>query len=55
MGKKGKYHHSIEVDDDENIWTSNIIENKNFKDDSIGKISPEGKILFKKSVFEILK
>ena len=53
--KKGKYHHSIEVDDDENIWTSNIIENKNFKDDSIEKISPEGKILFKKSVFEILK
>ena len=54
-------HHSNEFDSDGNIWTPATLSNsklknnnKKFFDDSINKISKDGKTLFSKSVLEIL-
>ena len=54
-------HHSNEFDNSGNIWTPVTLSNSKFKDirkkfidDSINKISPDGKTLFSKSVIEIL-
>ena len=62
------FHHSIETDIDRNIWVpSNIypqsisiekvgrdtLENGSFYDDAIVKLSPDGEILFEKSVSQI--
>jgi hypothetical protein len=57
-----KFHHSHEFDAQGNIWGGSFIEHsktlpgflKNFEDDAIAKVSPDGKLLFKKSVAEIL-
>ena len=63
-----KFHHSIEKDAEGNIWVPshiypqslptekvgrNIIEEKGFYDDAIVKVSPEGEVLFEKSVSQI--
>lgn len=60
------FHHSVEKDFDGNYWTGarnfpykidkKLVGKKygNFVDDAIVKVSPEGKIFFKKSVTEIL-
>ena len=56
------FHHSIEYDADGNIWSPSIIKPSKFlpdilpdyRDDAITKISPDGKVLFQKSVAEIL-
>ena len=61
-----KYHHSVETDADGNIWAPSHLypyalpANKvgedlstNFLDDAIVKISPDGQILYEKSVSEI--
>jgi len=58
----GIYHHSIEVDAESNIWAPSVIKPSGFlphilndyKDDAITEISPGGKILFQKSVAQIL-
>ena len=54
-------HHSNEFDFDGNIWTPATISNSKFKslkkrfiDDSINKVSKDGKTLFSKSIIEIL-
>jgi len=59
---QGIFHHSLEFDADGNIWSTTVAENSkfmseyfdNYRDDAISKISPDGKILFKKSVSKIL-
>jgi len=59
----GTFHHAIEKDSDGNIWTGFRIEPSSYdeeiyvdyKDDAIVQISPDGKILFKKSVSKILE
>jgi len=59
---KGNFNHSLEFDNSGNIWTPNFISPSNFsnkslthlKDDAITEVSPQGKVLFKKSVAEIL-
>ena len=60
------FHHSNEVDSDGNFWVPSrmhpmalekrLVGSKvgNYYDDAITKLSPEGKILFQKSVSEIL-
>ena len=63
-----KFHHSIEKDAEGNIWVPshiypqslptekvgrNIVEEKGFYDDAIVKVSPEGEVLFEKSVSQI--
>lgn len=61
------FHHSLMKDHENNIWVGGIIpediktnylpkdfKHKNFKDDAIVKINSDGKILYKKSVTEIL-
>ena len=57
------YHHSIEKDHQDNIWVPsllnpNLIKEKNFNDykgdDGISQISSNGKIIFEKSVIQIL-
>lgn len=56
------FHHSIECDADGNIWTPSVIKPSRFlskvltnlKDDAITEVSPQGKVLFQKSVAEIL-
>ncbi|HEY5326776.1 MAG TPA: arylsulfotransferase family protein [Mucilaginibacter sp.] len=58
----GVFHHSLEYDADGNIWSPSIIEPSKFlphflsgySDGAIAKISPNGKLLFKKSVAQIL-
>jgi len=58
----GTFGHSLEYDADGNIWAQSVIEHSNFfqdilkdfKDDAVAKISPNGKLLFQKSVAEIL-
>ncbi|MBK7844860.1 MAG: hypothetical protein IPJ71_14435 [Bdellovibrionales bacterium] len=57
----GIFHHSLEFDWDGNIWTPGHIfpssipgTGSNFKDNSISKISREGRIIFEKSVAQIL-
>jgi hypothetical protein len=62
------FHHSIETDSDGNIWSPSYLypqtlpartvgreipANQGFLDDAIVKLSPEGKILFEKSVSQI--
>ena len=64
-----QFHHSIETDLDGNIWVPsrfypqrlpiekvgrNIIEKGGFQDDAIAKLSPDGEILFEKSVSQII-
>ena len=55
------FHHSVELDPDGNIWTPSILKTSasgkfgfDFHDDAITKISPNGNILFVKSVSNIL-
>ena len=57
------YHHSIEKDHEGNYWVPsilvpNLIKDKNYKkmkgDDGITKLSPEGEVIFEKSVVQIL-
>jgi hypothetical protein len=55
------FHHSTEIDADGNYWSPSVMYSSSFKkgvlnhkDDAIAQISPEGKVLFKKSVAEIL-
>lgn len=56
------FHHAIEQDSDGNIWVSSVIEPSSFdqtrfpgyRDDAIAKVSPDGRLLFKKSVSKIL-
>ncbi len=58
------FHHSKMLDHEKNIWINGQLKpyskyisannNPNFSDDAIIKINPDGKILFKKSVIEIL-
>ena len=58
------YHHSITLDHEENIWAVATLDQQSvfleqfkinsFKDNAIIKLNKEGKILFKKSVIEIL-
>ena len=62
------FHHSLEIDHEGNIWVGGtmkpsskfIYENleknliKNFADDAIFNVSNEGKILFRKSIIELL-
>ena len=65
---KNEFHHSIETDNEGNIWVPSHIYPQNlpskkvgrvirgeggFIDDAIVKLSPQGKILFEKSVSEI--
>jgi hypothetical protein len=58
----GNFHHSIEYDADRNIWIGSFMRRskflnnffKDYDDCSIDKISPDGKILYEKSVAEIL-
>jgi len=61
-GVNGIFYHSIEYDADGNVWVSSIIKPSPFlpdllndyQDDAITKISPNGKLLFRKSVAQIL-
>ena len=55
------YHHSIERDHEGNFWVPQHIEPKTvtigrhlFRDDGITLISPDGDVLFKKSVIQLL-
>lgn len=63
------FHHSIETDNAGNIWTSthmypqslsfekvgrNIVQEGGYFDDAIVKLSPDGEILFEKSISELL-
>ncbi len=54
------YHHSIERDADGNYWVPAILEPKtvdvggaDFQDDALIQVSPEGEVLFEKSLFTI--
>ncbi|MGC8751043.1 arylsulfotransferase family protein [Hydrotalea sp.] len=58
----GVFHHSTEIDADGNIWTPTVLDtsfipeslaNKN-RNDAIACISPQGKVLLKESVAQIL-
>lgn len=61
---KDQYHHSKEFDSDGNIWVCGIMNVRDslsdfsnkfrFRDDALVKISPAGKIIFKKSIATIL-
>lgn len=55
------YHHSIELDHDGNIWAPTHIEpisvqigSDKFRDDALTKVSPDGRVLFQKSVIQLL-
>ena len=57
------YHHSIEIDHENNFWVPSVlnpslIKDENYKDymgdDGVTKISSDGKLLFEKSVVQIL-
>ena len=55
------YHHSIEMDHENNLWVAKYIEPKTtnlgsekFREDVIVKITPEGTILFQKSIISLL-
>lgn len=59
----GIYHHSQEFDAEGNIWASSVMDNnsdfvrqffEDYRDDAIAKVSPDGKLLFKKSITDIL-
>lgn len=56
------YHHSLEIDADGNFWFPLHIEPKTvllgsdqFKDDGIAKLSPDGTVLFKKSLSRLFE
>lgn len=57
------FHHSIEQDADGNLWVPSVIQPssydklkfKNYRDDAITKVSPDGKVLLKISVSKILE
>jgi hypothetical protein len=57
------FHHAIEQDRDGNFWVSSVIEPASYdktkfigyRDDAIAKVSPDGRVLFKKSVSKILE
>jgi hypothetical protein len=58
---EGLFHHSVESADDGGIWAPSYIEPQTlpgvlptFKQDAITKVSREGKIVFRKSVAELL-
>ena len=59
---KGIFHHSLELDADGNIWVPTRIDSsdvksqilKLFDNDAIGKVSVNGKLIFQKSIAEIL-
>ena len=59
---KGIFHHSVEKDAEGNIWAPSVITPSEFlpnvlvglQDDAITEVSPEGKIIFRKSVAKIL-
>ena len=68
QNKNDQYHHAIETDIEGNIWVSSYIypqtlsiekvgrdirEDKGYFDDAIVKLSPDGEILFEKSVSQI--
>ena len=53
--KIGNYHHSIEIDHNRDIWVGAQIKSGNIVRDSIEKISKDGVIKFKKSIYEILQ
>jgi hypothetical protein len=56
------FHHSLEYDADGNIWSPSVISpsktlprfSNEIQDDALTKISPEGKLLFQKSVAALL-
>ncbi len=55
------FHHSTELDADGNIWVPSVIEPHSVKgvpddflEDAIAEVDPDGKLLFKKSVTELL-
>ncbi len=56
----GIFHHTLEKDAEGNIWIpSNVVPAsytfyESYKDDSIAKLSPEGNVLFNKSITKIL-
>ena len=59
----GIFHHSQEFDADGNIWASSVMGKKSgllsrffddYRDDALAEVSPEGKLLFQKSVTDIL-
>lgn len=58
---EGIYNHSVERDADGNIWACSVMKPSayegvlTFSDNAIAKISPTGKVLFKKSVAKILE
>lgn len=59
-GIKGHFHHSIEEDSDGNFWVPSVKSTSHkfmgvYYNDAIAKMSPDGKLLFKKSVTEILE
>ena len=62
INDKERFHHSIMIDHEKNIWVGGVMNpkskyfrnNQRFRDDSIIKIDTEGKILFNKSIAEIL-
>ena len=69
QNKNHRVHHSIELDNHENIWIptriypsklpiskvgDKFIDDGGYLDDAIAKFSPEGEIIFEKSVSEIL-
>jgi hypothetical protein len=57
------FHHAIEADANGDIWTGSLVEPSNYSseyfgdyiDESIVKVSPEGKVLFEKSISQILE
>lgn len=57
----GVFHHSIELDAAGNIWAPSILEPSSFdgkltfRDDAISQISPQGELLFIKSIAKILE
>lgn len=59
----GIFHHSQEKDADGNIWASSVMEKnsdylsrffEDYRDDALAKVSPDGKLLYKKSITDIL-
>ena len=59
---KGSFHHSLEFDSEGNIWLpsyseetkSKLILPGDYLDDGVAEISSSGKVLFKKSIYELL-
>ncbi len=57
----GTFHHSLERDAEGNIWACSVMQPSAYagilshRDDAIVKISPAGKVIFKKSVAKILE